>query len=140
MRFGISRAMAVAAVVPVMLVSALTLSGPAKATGKFCVTGSSDGNTLTCIYVNGSGSFVNYMQASADTVNSGRVLQACLHNPSNGRIGCTKFTYVAPDSPPLTYTWAPHNYVTSGYYCTVTWRQNNDGSTTQIGGSCLLVQ
>ena len=117
----------------------VALSGPASASGRYCTYGGSSGNTQTCIYVNGNGAFVSYMQSSAHVVSYGRVLQSCLHNPSGGRIGCTSYTYVGPGST-LTYTWAPHNYVTSGDYCALTWRQNTDGSTTQIGAVCLLVQ
>src|ERR1700683_4316227 len=125
--------------VTVLLGSMVAFSGPAGATGIGCTYGSSNGNVYTCIYVNGSGAYVNYMQATAQVTSSGRVLQECLHNPSGGRIGCTAYTYVAPGDT-LPYTWAPYNYVTSGDYCAVTWRENNNGSTTQIGAICFLVQ
>jgi hypothetical protein len=112
---------------------------PAGASGSDRTYGSSNGNTLTCIYMNGNGAFVSYMQATAHVVSSGRVLQSCLHNPNGGRIGCTAFTYIAPGGT-LPYTWAPHNYVSSGPYRALTWRKNNDDSTTEIGAVCLIVQ
>lgn len=127
------------ALVAALLLSMVAFSLPARASGSGCTYGSSSGNTLTCIYVNGNGAFVSYMQSSAHVVSYGRVLQSCLHNPGGGRIGCTAYTYIGPGGT-LTYTWAPHNYVTSGAYCALTWRKNNDGSTTEIGTFCFLVQ
>jgi hypothetical protein len=93
----------------------------------------------TCIYVNGNGAFVSYAQASARVFNQTRTLQVCLHAPNGTRIGCTMYDVVEPGWT-LTYTWAPHSYVTSGYYEAVTWRKNNDASTTEIGAVALLVQ
>lgn len=117
----------------------LAASQPAQASGTGCTYGSSSGNAYTCIYVNGNGAFVSYAVASVRVMNSTRTLQVCLHAPNGSRIGCTMYDVVEPGWT-LKYTWAPHNYVTSGAYCAVTWRKNSDASTTEIGAVCLLVQ
>lgn len=125
--------------VAILLAGLLALGGPASASGSNCTFGSSSGNTYTCIYVNGNGAFVSYAVASARVFNSTRTLQVCLHAPNGSRIGCTMYDVVEPGET-LKFTWAPHNYVTSGYYTAVTWRKNNDASTTEIGAAALLVQ
>jgi hypothetical protein len=116
----------------------VVFSVPASASGGECSTGSSDGNTNTCIYVSGSGTYVGYMKSTAAILGGGRTLQSCLHYPSGARIGCTAFQYV-PAGKSITGEWEPNSYVAAGAYCAVTWRQNSDGSTTEIGEACVEV-
>lgn len=125
--------------VAILATGLLALGGPASASGSICTYGSSSGNVYTCLYVNGTGSFVSYAVASSRVFNSTRTLQVCLHAPNGSRIGCTMYDVVEPGYT-LKYTWAPHSYVTSGYYTAVTWRKNSDASTTEIGAVALLVQ
>jgi uncharacterized membrane protein len=139
-----------------LMVASFALAGPAQAataaptqsgvvtatsvvplTGTSCGYGSSSGNTYTCMYVNGSGLFINYARASASVVNSGRTLQVCIRGPQ-GTIGCTVFTYVAPGNTLLLY-WYPHSNEPAGNYCANTWRLNSDGSHTEIGHYCVNV-
>jgi hypothetical protein len=82
---------------------------------------------------------VSYATATAHVFHYARTLQACLHAPNGSRIGCTMYDVVEPGWT-LKYTWAPHSYVTSGNYTAVTWRKNNDASSTEIGSVALLVQ
>jgi hypothetical protein len=116
----------------------IAFSVPASASGGNCSTGSSEGNTNTCMYVSGSGTYVGYMRSSAAILGSGRTLQSCLHAPSGARIGCTAYQYVPPGQF-IGYTWDAEGYVAAGAYCAVTWRQNTDGSTTEIGAACVEV-
>ena len=125
--------------VVILVAGFLALGGPAHASGSICTYGSSEGNTYTCLYVNGNGAFVSYAVASAHVFNSTRTLQVCLHAPNGSRIGCTMYDVVEPGWT-LKFTWAPHSYVTSGAYTAVTWRKNSDASTTEIGAVAVLVQ
>jgi hypothetical protein len=99
--------------------------------GTTCGYGDSGGNTQTCLTV-GNG----FVSTSASVVNggSGRTLQSCLHITGNPA-GCTAFTYVPPGGgigTSVTYGGG----VPSGTYCSVTWRANTDGTTSQIGDNC----
>jgi len=106
-------------------------------TASSCGYGSSSGNTYTCMYVNGGGLYINYAEASASVVNSGRTLQECIRGPQ-GTIGCTAFTYVRPGYT-LFLDWFPYSYEPAGNYCANTWRLNSNGSHTEIGHQCVNV-
>ena len=141
------RRFAALAAVPVLAVAfagtgaAQAAVGPASQvrplTGESCGTGSSSGNVETCMYVNGSGLFVDYMNASAQVVNATRTIQECIHGP-NGTVGCTAFVSRAPGQS-LVFEWVPDGDVTGGDYCANTWRLNSDGSHTEIGSYCVDV-
>jgi hypothetical protein len=106
-------------------------------TGSSCGYGSSSGNVYTCMYVNGSRLYINYAEASASVINSGRTIQVCIRRPQ-GTIGCTAFTYVPPGYT-LYLDWYPYSYEPAGYYCANTWRRNSDGPHTEIGHRCVNV-
>jgi hypothetical protein len=99
--------------------------------GTSCGYGDSDGNTQTCLTIGN-----NSVSVSAGVVNggAGRVLSSCLH--VNGTPdGCTGFSYVGPDAGTgLTVIYG--SSVPNGTYCAVTFRQNPDGSSSQIGDNC----
>jgi hypothetical protein len=99
--------------------------------GASCGYGDSDGDTQTCLTIGGSS-----VSVSAGVVNggAGRELSSCLHVNGNPD-GCTGFSSVGPGSVTgLTVTFG--NGVPNGTYCAVTFRQNPDGSSSQIGDNC----
>src|SRR5438445_8190540 len=54
------------------------------------------GGVGTCIEINGSGFFVNWMRASSDNKSSSVLdLQTCIHGP-NGTVACTSFANIEP--------------------------------------------
>ena len=95
-----------------------------------CTYGDSDGNTQTCLQISNGA-----VTSSASIVNngSGRVLQTCVHYADGQRLDCTGFQYVGPGGG-IADTWI--GSTSNAGFCAVTWRQNTDGSTTQIGQSC----
>jgi hypothetical protein len=113
-------------------------ASPTISTFRQCTTGSSSGNVNTCMYVNGTGPFINYAIASATVVSSGRTLQVCMYNPDEHQIGCQGPQYVQPDHT-LSFTWDPQANEQTGAYCADTGRQNADGSFTIIGVACVSV-
>lgn len=69
---------------------------------------------------------------------SGRVIQTCLHGPSGSRLGCTSYRYVAPGNG-IQYYYSTSSKLVNGTYCAVTWKEQPDGSTVEIGQACLNV-
>ena len=110
----------------------LMAPGLAAADSTQCGYGSSQGNVQTCVDVGGTS-----VSTSATDVSSGRMLQSCLH--INGvRVECTPYTYVPPGGG-IGNTWIPGGEVPSGTYCAVTWKENPDGSTTELDSECIGV-
>src|SRR2546421_4474526 len=105
--------------------SAFADSGPA------CSIGSSNGNTLTCLSIQGTGLFVRHVTVTATVETSGRTLQVCIHGPDPALPLCSPFQFVSPGST-IRLGWSPNRNVSPGTYCARTWRQNNDGSHTLI--------
>jgi hypothetical protein len=105
--------------------------------GPRCGYGSSSGNVYTCITATGSGLHVDSMLATAEVINSARRLQVCIRGP-NGTIGCEGFVYVRVGTG-IFFEWDPNSNEPAGDYCANTWRENSDGSHTQIGHECINV-
>ena len=108
--------------------------------GPRCGTGSSSGNVNTCITIQGSGEHVDWILASAQVSSATRNLQICIHGP-NGPIKCNPSSGYHTTSPgqEISTTWSPNALEASGDYCANTWRQNGDGSNTEIGHECVNV-
>ena|SRR5437879_3392377 len=106
------------------------------ASGSSCTYGASNGNTRTCMSVNGSGLHINSATASAHVVNVGRTLEVCMTGPAVG--SCSGFVFVSPGQT-LSGSWSPNANEPTGDYCAVTYRQNANGSQTQIGRACVNV-
>lgn len=122
------------AVLPSLLIAALGLgawaASPALASTDYCTTGSSGGNTNTCIDLNaGDGSQV---QGSAHIYNATRTLSVCVTENSS-TLGCTPWVSVAPGQ---TLYERPGLDVPPATYCSTTYRLNSDGSNTEIGRIC----
>jgi hypothetical protein len=108
-----------------------------KSAGPRCGYGSSSGNVYTCITANGSGLHVDSMLATAEVRNAARRLQICIRGP-HGTIGCYGFVYVRVGTG-IFFEWDPNSNEPAGDYCANTWRENSDGSHTQIGHECINV-
>jgi hypothetical protein len=113
-------------------------ASPAISTFRNCSTGSSSGNVNTCMYVKGSGPFIQYAIASASVISTERTLEVCMYNPSDAQIGCAGPQSVQPDHT-LPFTWSPDAKEQTGSYCADTGRMNADGSFTIIGVACVSV-
>jgi hypothetical protein len=112
-------------------------AGVASASATDCTTGSSDGNTETCVAVVGSGLFVTEITGTACVVDSTRTLQVCVRGPDSALPVCTPFEVVTPGSCIAKPVLFDRNVNAAGEYCTRTWRQNDDGSSpTLIGEQC----
>jgi hypothetical protein len=105
--------------------------------GPRCGYGSSSGNVYTCMTAVGSGLHVDYMLATADVEKAARRLQVCIRGP-RGTIGCYGFVYVRVGTG-IFFEWAPNSNEPAGDYCANTWRENSDGSHTEIGHECINV-
>ncbi len=105
---------------------------------QMCTTGSSDGNTTTCMYVNGTGLLINYDRGSATVHTSTRTLDECISGPVTAADHCTGYENVDPGGY-LPIGWDPNQDEPAGYYCATTYRLNNNNSSTQIGHVCVQV-
>ena len=103
-----------------------------------CGVGSTAGNIETCIDVEHSASLILTAGASANVLNTGRRLQICLRGP-NGPIGCTPrngFELVAPGNA-VSFSWTPNADEATGNYCANLYRDNGDGTKTQLAHYCV---
>jgi hypothetical protein len=107
-------------------------------THQTCTTGSSDGNTTTCMYVNGTGLLINYDRGSATVHTSTRTLDECISGPVTAADNCTGYENVGPGGY-LPIGWDPNMDEPAGDYCATTYRLNSNGSSTQIGHTCVQV-
>jgi len=110
--------------------------------GPRCGTGNSDGNVSTCITAYGSGLHVININVSAVVLNSTRTISVCLAGP-NGSLGCTpppgQGSITLSPGGFIAFSWGPNASEPAGDYCANTWRNNGDGTTTQIGHECIGV-
>jgi hypothetical protein len=123
------------------IASAIALFGiaggsTALASDTTCTFGSSSGNTHTCMSVNGGGLHINSATASAHVVNSGRTLDVELSGPP---IFISSGFFFVPAGATLSVTWTPNSNEPAGNYCATTLRLNSNGTTTQIGHTCVNV-
>jgi hypothetical protein len=104
--------------------------GAAFASTTACGYGSSHGNVRTCVSLGGGS-----VSASAAVKDVRRTLNSCLRR--NGvRIECTGYTHVAPGHG-IGLTWIPGGQIPDGTYCSVTWRKNANGTTTELSKECV---
>jgi hypothetical protein len=115
------------------LAPALLLTLPATtawASGTGC-----DGNGLdTCVHVQGTGLYVDYMSAWTVNTTSRTVtgLHIELHGPTGLLKNCPSFTLAAGQTSPIC-TWTPKGDVRAGNYCATLWQYiagtyDNDGT------------
>ena len=119
-------------------VALLAGANSAFATATSCTTGASSGNVETCMYINGSGLHINSATASAHVVNVKRKLEVCMIFPSTPLENCSRIIEVSPGQT-LSVSWNPNGSEDPGNYCATTWRENANGSFTQIGHACVNV-
>jgi hypothetical protein len=138
-------ALSVLAVSPLSPASAASMartSGthPARPNATACTYGSSSGNVHTCMAWSNSGSIINYIDGTAEVINSARVIEICIHSSVVGTIECNPSGYilVGPGGH-IAVDWSPGRPEPSGTYCVRTWRQNSDGTTTMIGDVCVSI-
>jgi hypothetical protein len=105
-----------------------------------CTYGSSSGNVNTCLYVNGSGLYVNYASAGGQVIDYARTLEECIwYQPTGTYLDCgIGWAYITPGGI-IPASWNPGSIEPSGNYCAVTWRQNSSGGPTDIGNACVSV-
>ena len=105
-----------------------------------CTYGSSSGNVNTCMYVNGTGLFVNYGEASGVVIDFPRTLEECIwYQPTGTYLNCGIGWVYVPVQGYVLASWSPSADEPSGNYCAVTWRQNSSGGPTNIGTACVSV-
>jgi hypothetical protein len=120
-----------------MLAIALALpTSSAMASGKSCQL---YGPLYTCIYVNGSGLHINYIQGSVYNERAGNQYNVHIQLtwPSGATIkNCASTT--VPSLGTIYCTWSPNANEPGGNYCTHTW-QYIGGHYYEHGRACLDV-
>jgi len=131
MRSRIARGAVGLSVTAVTAIAAVALApGAAFASTTACGYGSSHGNVRTCVSLGNTS-----VSASAAVKDVGRTLNSCLRR--NGvRIECTGYTHVVRGEG-IGLTWIPGGNVPNGTYCSVTWRKNSNGTTTELSKECV---
>lgn len=95
-------------------------------------------NVKTCIEINGTGLFVNWMQATGCVNNTAFYGHLQLTGPSGfSRNGTSQITSPGNCFPPV--LWAPEGNVTSGQYCATTWQRLSGGGYQNDGTACKSV-
>lgn len=116
------------------------LSIPARAVSvsetRICTTGSSGANTYTCVDIFNAGRYIDHVDATAKIDHFGRKLKVCIEGPAIDR--CDGWHYVGPFDT-LVSTWTPKADERAGQYRAVTYRLNNDGTSTKIGTATVQV-
>ena len=116
------------------LVGSLTIASPASAdTRTKCDSSLSSGNVNTCVSLSLSGDILT-VDGWAKVINQGRTIQVCLNTPIG--INCSRFLFEGPGQTLFAPSQSKSNPA-PGSYCANTWRQNADGSHTEIGHTCM---
>jgi hypothetical protein len=113
-------------------------ASPAMASAKSCQQ-EANGPLNTCVYVNGSGLHINYMQGSV--FNTGSRNQSNVHIqltwPSGATIKNCASTTISPGAT-IYCTWSPNKNEPAGTYCANSW-QYVSGSYIRRGHACVNV-
>ncbi|MBV9579094.1 MAG: hypothetical protein JO057_10940 [Chloroflexi bacterium] len=96
-----------------------------------CTTGSSAGNTRTCI----NAYYPNGAIATATVLHEARTLRECVGSINDQYASCTYYKTVYPGQ---TITASLNRRLPDNqYYCANTFRLNANGTETQIGHLCI---
>ena len=96
-----------------------------------CTTGSSAGNTRSCI----NAYYPNGAIATATVLHSARTLRVCAGPINNQYASCTYYKTVYPGQTITASRNGPLPY--NRYYCVNTFRLNANNTETQIGHLCI---
>jgi hypothetical protein len=122
-----------------LLAIAFALSAsPAMASGQSCFQ-EAGGPLYTCVYVNGSGLHINYVQGSVynERIGNQNNVHIQLTWPSGATIkNCASTT--VPSGATIYCRWSPNANEPGGYYCATSW-QYVSGSYLERGHACLDV-
>jgi hypothetical protein len=102
-----------------------------------CTYGSSGGNVQTCFDIVRTGLDVTYMSVSASVISAGRTLGVAISGPSATAASGYSFAEVH-HSISVSASRLPRT-MAAGKYCGTTYRENANGSVTQIGQVCFSI-